>query len=128
MKPYLVNQEKKWAGSATAQSVLAGAKLGVSGNTIGGQGLRVEQPSFLDTRTDTYLTAGDRNASMQGYTSKAGHSDAELARMQQFRQTSGGLNVSANLLDVGSSSHENLKEGRLVGRNLCSKPVTSHTK
>jgi hypothetical protein len=36
VKPYLVNHEKDWVGSATAQSILAGVKLGASGNTIGG--------------------------------------------------------------------------------------------
>jgi len=60
---------------------------------------------------------------MQEFTTTAGHTDADIARMQHFRETSGGLNISANALDAG-----NLQDGRLVGRTLGSKPVTSHTK
>jgi hypothetical protein len=57
---------------------------------------------------------------MQELPKRPVHDVADLARMQQFRETSGGLNISANALDGG-----NLREGRLVGRNLASKPATS---
>ena len=58
---------------------------------------------------------------MQEFPTKARHNESDIARMQQFRETSGGLNISSNALDAGT-----LKEGRLVGRNLGSKPVTAH--